>query len=512
MKKLVNFRLFLLCALFIICVIFSCVYFAKSGMAKLCFICVLSILAVAIIGGCFIYNGKILRSFAFAVIISILPVVMLYSSQVRSQNLAKLEGREVTVVGRIYDVKDVNNRYVRLTLDDVKILDGETEQHIAEKLFIRISSYNLDSSEAKLGRIVVAETQLSIYSVNELNFYTGGYLANNIYGIGYCYNYNVEFTDKYDETLRDKVKTGFKEHLDQMNFNYSQLGYSMFFGDTSDLDEVVVDSFRGSGVAHILAVSGLHVSIILFILNFILKKCRANNVVRLIFSIILLLFYNYLCGFSVSVMRASLMSTLLLYSKCRGKCYDKLNALSFVACLFLMFDPLYLFSISFILSFTTVFAIIILCNSIYRGLLKYFNKFVASTLSLNLSVQIIIFANSMLFFHDYQILSLFANLVTVPIVSIAFIYFILFSLLTLIFPFLSFLAYPYSWLMGFVVNFNYSISALNFNIGFGNVSGWAVILTMLLMFVCSHYLFATKKYKIPISLVIIAVLALLPLL
>ena len=233
MKKLLNFRLIFLCAIFIGCMILCCVYLFRTSLSKLCLLFLLLILLVLVAGIGLIFKARVLKLLAVLVAVIIVPVGFLYSSQMHSDKLAKFEGKPVVVMGRIADIKHINNNYVRLTLDGVQIEDNYSTTYVNEKIFIRISAYGFDESEAKLGRMVVAQTKLQVYSVDHLDSYVGGYLAKGIYGMGYCYYYNVAFSDEMHPNLRDIVKTKFKEHLDSLNFEYSEFGYSMLFGDTA---------------------------------------------------------------------------------------------------------------------------------------------------------------------------------------------------------------------------------------------------------------------------------------
>ena len=158
------------------------------------------------------------------------------------------------------------------------------------------------------------------------------------------------------------------------NYNFSKetagLVKTIFVGDKSMLDEEIKNTFSNVGIAHLLAISGLHISIIVAILSLILDKLKAKRVVKLVVMFVLLLLYCYVCNFSPSVVRASLMSLMFLFSGVMGEKYDKVNAMSFSAILILIVKPLYIFDAGFLLTYFCVFSIF----TLYKPFVKLLKK------------------------------------------------------------------------------------------------------------------------------------------
>lgn len=106
-----------------------------------------------------------------------------------------------------------------------------------------------------------------------------------------------------DKTFAEMIKTEIYNNLgDGLSNENVELAYSTLFSDKAMLGETHYNSFRLSGVAHLLAVSGLHVGIIVSILSFSLKKVKGWKKVLIIGLV--LLFYMHICNYSVSVVRA----------------------------------------------------------------------------------------------------------------------------------------------------------------------------------------------------------------
>lgn len=135
---------------------------------------------------------------------------------------------------------------------------------------------------------------------------------------------------------------------------------AVLLGDDSLLDYERRPCFAAAGLAHILALSGMHVAIIAGILTFVLfplawtghRKCRWMIV------ILMLWLYALMTGMSPSVTRAVIMFSLLLVAKIIGRGYSSTNALCFAAIAILVFSPRQLFAPGFQLSFLAVFALI----------------------------------------------------------------------------------------------------------------------------------------------------------
>lgn len=132
---------------------------------------------------------------------------------------------------------------------------------------------------------------------------------------------------------------------------------AMILGDKSGLSTEVKDLYKENGIAHILAISGLHVSLLGMGLFFLLRRfvmpMRAAAGVTAAF----LLFYGEMTGFSVSTQRAVLMMLCMLGARFLGKQYDRLSALALSAILQLIVRPELLFQSGFLFSYGTVLGI-----------------------------------------------------------------------------------------------------------------------------------------------------------
>ena len=121
--------------------------------------------------------------------------------------------------------------------------------------------------------------------------------------------------------------------------------------------EPVRQTFRDAGVAHILVVSGMHVGFLFLLISLLYKIHRHWWVI--LAGTLTLWSYALLVGLTPSVLRATIMFTIMLLMRLTGGGYSSLNALFIAATILLIADPMILFNLSFQLSFLAVLSILL---------------------------------------------------------------------------------------------------------------------------------------------------------
>lgn len=129
---------------------------------------------------------------------------------------------------------------------------------------------------------------------------------------------------------------------------------TILLGEKGALDSEIKELYQRSGIAHILAISGLHVSVLGMGLYRLLRKIGVPVKGAALLSMLLLFFYGAMTGFSVSAMRAILMFGLRMLGEMLQRTYDMLTAIAAAAVLLLAGQPLFLKSASFVFSFGCV--------------------------------------------------------------------------------------------------------------------------------------------------------------
>jgi competence protein ComEC len=150
----------------------------------------------------------------------------------------------------------------------------------------------------------------------------------------------------------------------------SALASALSMGDKSGFSDNQRDSLRISGLAHLTAVSGLHVSFLIGMLYLLLGKRRWI----IIPALPLLIVFISMAGFPSSAIRASIMQLFLLYAALRGRDYDGLTAIFSALCVLLIVNPFAVADIGLQLSFSSAFGIMVFARRWEQGLLRLLTR------------------------------------------------------------------------------------------------------------------------------------------
>lgn len=152
---------------------------------------------------------------------------------------------------------------------------------------------------------------------------------------------------------------------------------AVLLGDTSAIDEGLLENIRYGGIAHVFAVSGLHVGSLFACFVALIKKTRLKGLpplARFLVVAALLLFYGGVCGYSASVIRASVTCLALYAYKLLGLKSDGLENLSLAVICVLIVNPTQLFGVGFQLSFAASYGIALLSRPIRESVGGLFEK------------------------------------------------------------------------------------------------------------------------------------------
>lgn len=204
---------------------------------------------------------------------------------------------------------------------------------------------------------------------------------------------------------------------------------AILLGDTSDLSYEEDTVLKASGIRHVVAVSGLHVS---FVLGLILFFCRRKKGFALIIAVPVLLLFAAITGFSPSVCRACLMSFLMLLGAAVKEEYDGLTGLSFACLLMMVANPYIINSVSFQMSVSSVLGILMFASPIHRWVVGLFPmqkakrvygkliRWLAGSVSVSASALVVTVPISAYYFGTVSLLGIFTNLLTIWAIGIVF--------------------------------------------------------------------------------------------
>lgn len=193
----------------------------------------------------------------------------------------------------------------------------------------------------------------------------------------------------------------------------ASLMMGILLGDTSGISEELREDFQRTGLTHILAVSGMNVGILVAVTLFLLKFSPGGQLLQFSAISALVAYYTALTQFQPSVLRASLMALVGLGAYVVGRRHNLINSLFAAAFILLLYDPLFLYSISFQLSFAATLAIIVLMPTL-EGVLDFLPKMIKETLGMCLAAQLGVVPLLSYHFGQLSAISLLANVLVVP--------------------------------------------------------------------------------------------------
>ena len=199
-----------------------------------------------------------------------------------------------------------------------------------------------------------------------------------------------------------------------------QLVIAMLLGDSMIIDTDTRNDFGDAGVAHVLALSGLHVGIVAWIVWLLLMPLDFLKLkkLRLAITIIAIATFCAITGFSPSVVRASIMIAISFISYIVFRRYPAINATAVAALIILLFTPFRLFSIGFQLSFITVAAMIVTFRRWQIPVTNVVLKYILSIIATSLVAMIITMMITAHYFHTLSLISPIANVIIVPLVPV----------------------------------------------------------------------------------------------
>ncbi len=352
-----------------------------------------------------------------------------------------------------FDGKEIDSNKPKLhfTLDKPENVIHQGDIISATVSVLQISSddgFNTEQYYRSMG--IVAEGNISQYNII-------GHKEHPIKDLisacqKYCVNEFAEYTS--DET--------------------SALLSALSIGDKSDIDGSILRDFSRCGISHLLAISGMHLSVIMGLFVVLLDLLPIGRRVSSVIIIVICIGFIMLSGASLSVLRAGSMFIIMLFGRLLRRMSDSLTSLFFGVSIIVLFSPSSVFDVGLILSFTSTLGIVIILPLYLLKLARIENLTLLRKLWSVVKVSVLTtmaamafsFVPLVCFFDGVSLVSVLANLVISPFMSI---------LLCLIPIFLCVSYIPaLAWMIGEIINIYvsviYSITALISSIPNASVS------------------------------------------
>lgn len=194
---------------------------------------------------------------------------------------------------------------------------------------------------------------------------------------------------------------------------------AMLLGEKSSLKKEQKELYQSGGISHILAISGLHISLVGMLLYRFLRKKKRSYPFSALVSGSCMVVYGFLTGFGVSAKRAVFMFLVYLGAELLGETYDVVSALALSGLLILAEQPLQLFQCGFQLSFLSVGAVALGYPALQKRL--DWKKKAAMSLLSGLSVTLFTLPCTLYWFYEWMPYAVFLNLIVIPLVPVVFL-------------------------------------------------------------------------------------------
>lgn len=215
--------------------------------------------------------------------------------------------------------------------------------------------------------------------------------------------------------IKNKVVNIISKSLDK---NQAGLLEGMLIGYKDGLDENAFTAFSKAGLTHIMVASGMNVAFIILPFAFIFKKLKIGNKAANISTIVILVLFVFVTGFSASVVRAVIMGIVILVGRIIMRETDIYTSISVSAIILLIINPYTLFDIGFQLSFGATISLVMfypqIKNIVNR---KYIPGVVSDTLAATIAAQIGVVPVTLYYFNNFSTFSIISNLLVVPLVE-----------------------------------------------------------------------------------------------
>ena len=418
-----------------------------------------------------------------------------------------------TIMFRVREVLKPGDYYEKYVIDlfeiDAKKVSGNT--------LLNIQKDSLQNT-LKVDDVYIIKTAFKdlIHPLNPNQFDYKNYLEKK-------YIYHQIFTTKqalfkanYQSKTFFGIANNIRNHINQKlthyHFKPDELAIinALLLGQRQDISEEVYTSYTNAGAIHILAISGLHIGIILLLLQYILKpieRIKYGFLIKTLLIVTILWGFAIVAGLSASVTRAVTMFSVVAIAMNLKRPTNIYNTLAISMLVILLFKPMFLFDVGFQLSYLAVFAIVAIDPLLYKlWKPKYWiiDK-LWHTLTVTVSAQFGIIPLSLFYFHQFPSLFFLSNLVIIPLLGIILGYGIFLILLAVLNLLPQFVATFYGYIISLMNSFVEWISKQE-SFLFKNIPFSILYVLVFYLFIYALVHLYTKRNLSALKLFLIAVI------
>jgi competence protein ComEC len=339
--------------------------------------------------------------------------------------ISEKNNRQNSITFRIREVLKSNAYYNKYVINILNI----NGKQVSGKSLLNISKKELQPT-LQVDDVFISKTQFKELNapLNPYQFDYKKYLKKK-----YIYHQleltnNMLFPIKNDTStlfgIAATIRNYINKKLENRQFKPDELAIinALLLGQRQDISEDIYTSYANAGAIHILAVSGLHVGIILILLSFIFKpieRFKHGKLIKTILLVSLLWSFALIAGLSPSVTRAVTMFSIITIAINLKRPTNIYNTLAISMFIILLFKPLFLFDVGFQMSYLAVLSIVTFDPFLYK-LWSPKNKIINlywHTFTVTVSAQLGIIPISLYYFHQFPGLFFVSNLVIIPLLG-----------------------------------------------------------------------------------------------
>lgn len=213
--------------------------------------------------------------------------------------------------------------------------------------------------------------------------------------------------------LQKRLSDIYQKLFDEEN---ASLAGAMVLGDKTDLDSDIKELYQKNGIAHLIAISGLHIAMIGGTIYQLLRRKSGSFGVAAILGGGFIILYGMMTGLSGSTLRAVIMLLVMIGAEVTGRRYDIQSAIALALLVMLIQNPYQMFQAGFLLSFGAVLGItwfVPVWNMYFENIPWWL-----SGLTVSISVQIVTLPIVLWFFYEIPVWGVWLNIIVVPLMSI----------------------------------------------------------------------------------------------
>ncbi|SEH62644.1 ComEC/Rec2-related protein [Ruminococcus flavefaciens] len=336
-------------------------------------------------------------------------------SAVRYYPVVAMDGKSGSFKGEVSDVVRYEGGSASY------ILSGRINDDISAKV-----SFYSSSCEADYGDIISIES--CDFSKPSKDYFFDSeryYKSDGVFlSIGNAEGVKVEAKNsrslkKLIVSYREDIIFDFRTELGK---DSGDLLSGMVFGEKRSMDVNLKTAVYRSGIGHMLAVSGLHVSVAVFVLMTLLSMLRVNRYVSFAAMELILIFLTAMADYPVSAVRAAIMMNFMYASRLFRRQNDTFNSLAGAVLLICLFQPYVVYDEGFILSVAGTFGIGVFAQYMTKDMPKEkpLQKLIRS-FAVMFCTTVCVFPFSVLFFDETSLISPLTNLIVVPLCSLSMV-------------------------------------------------------------------------------------------